>query len=97
VPTVAAAGAILAGTFGSLMLAGVGLLTELGFAVASGILLVAIVMSCLLIPSIATLIGDKLWWPGHRLVTSGEPAEHQQSHPRARPTLAPAIDSDSRI
>jgi putative drug exporter of the RND superfamily len=96
-PTVASAGAILAGTFGSLMLAGVGLLTELGFAVASGILLVAIVMSCLLIPSIATLVGDKLWWPGRRPITASEETKPRPSHSGPRPTLAPATDPESRI
>ena len=43
-PTVASAAIILAGTFGSLMLTGVDLLSETGFAVAAGIVLVAIVM-----------------------------------------------------
>jgi RND superfamily putative drug exporter len=66
-PTVASAGLILAGTFGSLMLAGVGLLSETGFAVAAGIVLVAVVMAGILIPSLATLVGDMLWWPRHRL------------------------------
>lgn len=65
-PTVASAGVILAGTFGSLMLAGISLLAEMGFAVAIGILLVAIVMASVLLPSIATLLGRLVWWPGHR-------------------------------
>jgi RND superfamily putative drug exporter len=64
--TVAAAGVILAGTFGSLMLVGIGLLSEMGFAVAVGILLVAIVMASILMPSIATLLGRRVWWPGHQ-------------------------------
>jgi RND superfamily putative drug exporter len=83
-PTVAAAGVILAGTFGSLMLAGVGMLTQMGFAVASGILLVAIVMSCVLIPSIATLIGARLWWPRH----NAEVKEQQAATSRASAALA---------
>ena len=65
-PTVAAAGAILAGTFASLMVTGVKLLSEMGFAVAVGILLVAIVMASTLVPSIATLLGRRIWWPGHQ-------------------------------
>jgi len=65
-PTVASAGIILAGTFGSLMLTGVNLLSEIGFAVASGIILVAIVMASVFVPSVATLLGRFIWWPGHQ-------------------------------
>ena len=66
-PTVAAAGVILAGTFASLMVTGVKLLSEMGFAVAIGILLVALVMATTLVPSIATLLGRRIWWPGHQV------------------------------
>ena len=64
-PSVGAAGLILAGTFGSLMLAGIAFLTEMGFAVALGIVLSAFVMSMFLVPSITALLGHKAWWPGH--------------------------------
>lgn len=64
--TVASAGLILAGTFGSLALAGLNLLAQLGFAVAFGIVLSAFVIATLLVPSIAALLGYKVWWPGHR-------------------------------
>ena len=65
-PTVASAGIILAGTFGSLMLTGVSLLSEIGFAVASGIVLVALVMASVFVPSVATLLGRFIWWPCHQ-------------------------------
>jgi len=55
-PTVAAAGLILAGTFASIMLANVTLLTQIGFTVMIGILLVALVMATVFVPSIAALI-----------------------------------------
>jgi len=64
--TVASAGIILAGTFGSLALAGISLLAQLGFAVAFGILLAAFCIAPLLVPSVAALLGYKVWWPGHR-------------------------------
>jgi RND superfamily putative drug exporter len=66
-PTVAAAGLILAGTFGSMMLSGVSLLSQMGFSVMVGILLVAIIMASILIPSVATVLGRRIWWPGHQL------------------------------
>jgi hypothetical protein len=28
-------------------------------------LIVAVLIACIFIPGPATLIGDKLWWPGH--------------------------------
>ena len=65
-PTAGAAGLILAGTFASLMLGGVSLLSQTGFAVAVGIMIVSFLLATVLIPSVSTLIGDGLWWPGHR-------------------------------
>ena len=64
--TVASAGLILAGTFGSLALAGISFLSQLGFAVAFGIVLSAFCIAPLLVPSLAAVLGYKVWWPGHR-------------------------------
>jgi RND superfamily putative drug exporter len=64
--TVASAGLILAGTFGSLSLAGLSFLAQLGFAIAFGIILSAFLIAPLLVPSIAALLGYKVWWPGHK-------------------------------
>lgn len=64
-PTVAAAGLILAGTFGVLMLAPISFLQQMGFAVAIGIVLSAFVMSMFFVPALTGLIGHKAWWPGH--------------------------------
>jgi RND superfamily putative drug exporter len=64
--TVAAAGLILAGTFGSLALGGISFLSQMGFTIAFGIILSAFVIAPLLVPSVAALLGYKVWWPGHR-------------------------------
>ncbi|HSX15162.1 MAG TPA: MMPL family transporter [Candidatus Saccharimonadales bacterium] len=64
--TVTSAGLILAGTFGSLALAGISLLAQLGFSIAFGIILSAFVIAPLLVPSVAAILGYKVWWPGHR-------------------------------
>ncbi len=64
--TVTSAGLILAGTFGSLAFAGISVLGQLGFAVAFGIILAAFIIAPLLVPSLAALLGYKVWWPGHR-------------------------------
>lgn len=64
-PTIAAAGVILAGSLGSLALAGSTLLAEMGFALGFGILVVAFVMATFLTPALTALIGHAAWWPGH--------------------------------
>ncbi|HEU5473809.1 MAG TPA: MMPL family transporter [Actinophytocola sp.] len=64
-PSVGAAGLILAGTFASMLLAGISFLMEMGFAVSIGILISAFVMAMFLVPSITALLGHKAWWPGH--------------------------------
>ncbi|HZD67347.1 MAG TPA: MMPL family transporter [Actinomycetes bacterium] len=64
-PSVASAGVILAGSFASLALAGVSLLSQLGLSVATGIVISAFVMSMFLVPALTTLIGHTAWWPGH--------------------------------
>ena len=61
-----AAALILAGTFAALLLSGVPLFTEIGFAVTAGILVVAFVVSLLLVPAVTALSGRAAWWPGTR-------------------------------
>ena len=64
--TVASAGLILAATFGSLILGGISALSQMGAAVAIGVIIAAFVIAPLLIPSISAVLGYKIWWPGHR-------------------------------
>ena len=65
-PTVAAAGIILAGTFASLSLTGIGLLVQLGVTIAIGVLLVSLLMATVFVPSLSALLGHRVWWPGHQ-------------------------------
>ena len=39
---------------------------QMGFAMAAGILIASLVVSGLLVPAIAALVGRKAWWPGMR-------------------------------
>jgi RND superfamily putative drug exporter len=64
--TVGSAGLILAATFGSLILAGISFLSQLGAAIAVGVILAAFVIAPFLIPSISALVGYVIWWPSHR-------------------------------
>jgi RND superfamily putative drug exporter len=73
-PTIAAAGLILAGTFGSLMLGGQSLIVSMGFALSFGIFVAAFVMAMFFTPSLTALIGHAAWWPGHGDETEEEHA-----------------------
>lgn len=64
--TVAAAGLILAATFGSLLLGGISFLSQMGAAISIGVILAAFVIAPFLIPSLSALVGYAIWWPGHR-------------------------------
>jgi RND superfamily putative drug exporter len=64
--TVASAGLILASTFGSLILAGISFLSQMGAAIALGVILAAFVIAPFLIPSLSAALGYVIWWPGHK-------------------------------
>ncbi|TDB80408.1 MMPL family transporter [Micromonospora sp. KC721] len=83
-PTAVAAGVILAGTFSSLLLAGVALLAEMGFAVAAGILISALLVSSLLVPALMVLMGRGFWWPA-RLTAVQRPQPVAVTDPASPP------------
>ncbi|WP_406282534.1 MMPL family transporter [Embleya sp. NBC_00896] len=60
-PAIATAGLVLAGSFASL--AASPSTAEIGFATALGILLSSMVLSIVLVPAIAAILGRGLWWP----------------------------------
>jgi RND superfamily putative drug exporter len=80
-PTVVAAGIILAGTFGSLLLAGNSTLTQMGFAISFGITIAAFVMALFFTPSLTAVIGRAVWWPGHG-DTAPEPGRRVNTNPQ---------------
>ncbi|MEU7804525.1 MMPL family transporter [Micromonospora arborensis] len=88
-PSVAAAGLILAGTFTSMLFAGVSFLTEMGFAVSVGIVLSAFIMSLFLVPGVTALLGHTAWWPGHGDTTRPVPAAQSTSASEPRSQGAP--------
>jgi RND superfamily putative drug exporter len=62
-PAVAAAGLVLAASFGLLTISP--LLAEIGFAVAIGVLICAFFNAFLLIPALTAIAGKAAWWPSH--------------------------------
>ncbi|HEV2871420.1 MAG TPA: MMPL family transporter, partial [Actinomycetota bacterium] len=87
-PSVVSAGVILAGTFGSLLLAGVAFLTQMGAAVTVGIVLAAFVISVFLVPAVTALIGTRAWWPGR--------VERRTPEPEQADAEAPAEPAEDR-
>jgi RND superfamily putative drug exporter len=62
-PAVAAAGLVLASSFGTLMLESNEVAKQQGFAMAFGILLASLVVSSILVPALTALAGQRAWWP----------------------------------
>jgi RND superfamily putative drug exporter len=60
---ITSAGIVLAATFFVLAVLPLVFLTELGFAVAFGVLLDTIVVRSILVPALSHDIGKKIWWP----------------------------------
>ncbi|MEV2251786.1 MMPL family transporter [Streptomyces sp. NPDC050147] len=89
-PAVATAGIVLAGSFASL--AASPATQEIGFATGLGIILSSLVLSLVLVPALAALLGRGLWWPRRsgpargRHHTPDEPSAPEQYQPYAAAT-----------
>ncbi|MEE6309684.1 MMPL family transporter [Plantactinospora veratri] len=76
---ITSAGILLAAVFAVLGVLPLVTLTEIGIIVGVGVLLDTLLVRTLLVPAIATLFGERFWWPGrpHR----GGPAELARPDP----------------
>jgi RND superfamily putative drug exporter len=63
-PAIGAAAVVLAASFATLIAEHDQATKQTGFAMAFGILLAAMVVSTLLVPSLTALVGRAAWWPG---------------------------------
>jgi putative drug exporter of the RND superfamily len=63
-PAVASAGTILAGSFACLMLSAQTM--QIGFVVATGVMISAFVLAWLLVPALTALLGHKAFWPSRK-------------------------------
>src|SRR5215471_9421191 len=79
---ITSAGFVLAGTFAVLASLSSTITTEIGFAVAFGILLDTIVVRSVLVTALNLDIGRWMWWPS-RLAHTPDPTPAQLSHERA--------------
>ena len=79
---ITSAGFVLAGTFAALATIPATFLTELGFAVAFGILLDTIIVRSVLVTALNLDIGRWMWWPS-KLAQKPDPAPGELSQERA--------------
>jgi RND superfamily putative drug exporter len=86
---ITSAGFVLAGTFAALATIRATLMTELGFAVAFGILLDTIVVRAVLVTALNLDVGRWMWWPS-KLAHKPDPAPAQLGHERAAALAAAA-------
>lgn len=79
---ITSAGAVLAGTFAALGSLPLVFVTELGFAVAFGVLLDTFIVRSVLVTAITLDVGPRIWWPSRlsHETTTGTPA-----HPKYAP------------
>ncbi|MFJ6620712.1 MMPL family transporter [Kitasatospora sp. NPDC091335] len=80
-PAIATAGLVLAGSFATL--AATPGSEQVAFALTLGILLSAVVLSLVLVPAVAALLGRAIWWPLR-------PARHRTAAPAPEPVHVPA-------
>lgn len=86
-PAIATAGVVLAASFGSLAVNAVPSTQQIGFATALGIMLSAFVLSIVLVPALAALLGRSTWWP----VRAGRRQGRAHAEPYAQPHAGPRI------
>lgn len=78
---ITSAGVVLAATFATLGVIPILFLAQIAFLVAFGVLLDALVVRSILVPSLGLELGDRLWWPG-RLARA--PARHRDEDQAVR-------------
>ena len=93
---ITSAGFVLAGTFPVLATIPSTTLTEMGFAVAFGILLDTIVVRSVLVTALNLDLGRWMWWPS-RLARTPDPAPAELGQERAAALVAAGRPSNPRI
>ncbi len=75
---ITSAGLVLAATFAVLTTLPLVMLVEVGFLVAFGVLLDALLVRSILVPALTLLIGRGIWWPSRLSRPTWEPQNEQQ-------------------
>ncbi|MFF2013212.1 MMPL family transporter [Streptomyces sp. NPDC058195] len=82
-PAIATAGLVLAASFASLATTPGN--EQIAFAMTLGILLSALVLSLVLVPAFAALLGRSIWWPVRPRPTKGGHPQHRANAPVPEP------------
>jgi RND superfamily putative drug exporter len=95
---ITSAGVVLAGTFFVMAAMPMTVLTELGFAIAIGVLFDALVVRTLLVPALGFMLGEKMWWPAHfDHVDRGAPSLPKDVPPQILAPVAPATPPETPL
>src|SRR3954470_10321190 len=76
---ITSAGLVLAATFAVLVSLPLVMLIEVGFLVAFGVLLDALLVRSVLVPALTLVIDRRIWWPSRLSAPTAEPPNGQQS------------------
>ncbi|MFD9424692.1 MULTISPECIES: MMPL family transporter [unclassified Streptomyces] len=82
-PAIATAGLVLAGSFATLATSPGS--EQVAFALTLGIMLSALVLSLVLVPALAALLGRAIWWPVRPRPTTGGHPQHRATAPAPEP------------
>nr|WP_246345544.1 MMPL family transporter [Conexibacter arvalis] len=90
---ITSAGIVLAGTFSTLAVLPLVVLTEIGFTIAIGVLLDTFVVRSILVPALALDVGDRVWWPSALAHRAARPDDEREEGPE--PAAAETAGSGS--
>jgi putative drug exporter of the RND superfamily len=82
---ITSAGIVLAGTFSTLAVLPLVVLTEIGFTIAVGVLLDTFVVRSILVPAIVLDAGDRVWWPSALARRAAGAGDEREEEPATAP------------
>jgi RND superfamily putative drug exporter len=91
---ITSAGLVLAATFAVLATLPLTFVTQLGIAVALGVLLDTIVVRSVLVTALTLDVGRWMWWPSELAHRRDEPEVPASAEGRAAPVPAPRPEAD---
>lgn len=77
---ITSAGVVLAAVFAALGVLPLVTLGQLGLIVGLGVLVDTLVVRTVIVPSLFSLVGDRIWWPGKKPGQQGELAHESRTH-----------------
>jgi putative drug exporter of the RND superfamily len=90
---ITSAGILLAAVFAVLGVLPIITLTQIGVIVGVGVLLDTLLVRTVLVPALATLLGDRFWWPANPAAASSSPLPPASSASPVSPTPSSASSS----